>query len=131
MSRRQSGKAKPGEVAGFLAEIIRNIKLVWRLLWDPRVPTWVKMIPLGTLVYLLFPVDLIADPVLGLGQLDDVAVALLGMKLFIYLCPQDVVAEHLRQLSAVRGEYRAVDNPDALSEGSAPVVDADYRVLDE
>ncbi len=49
--------------------------------------------PLATLVYLFLPVDLLPDPVLGLGQVDDLVLILLGLKMFVSLCPPDVVAE--------------------------------------
>ena len=76
--------------AGILASIIKNARLVWRLLRDRDVPAWLKMILPATLVYLLFPIDFIPDPALGLGQLDDIAIILLGLKLFIELSPQEI-----------------------------------------
>ena len=114
-----------GEKAGALAEIIKNAKLVWRLMMDPRIPVWLKAIPLATLLYLLFPIDVLPDPLLGLGQLDDIAVILLGVKLFIELCPQEIVRQHLRQMSSIPGSYRVVGEEPSAS------IEVPYRIVGE
>jgi uncharacterized membrane protein YkvA (DUF1232 family) len=116
--RDQTPDAK--HVAGILGGIIYQIRLFWRLLTDSDVPGWVKFIPPLAILYLISPIDVIADPVLGLGQLDDLAVILLGFKLFIELCPSNVVQRH-------RDELRGSAPPESDGE----VVDASYRVLDD
>jgi uncharacterized membrane protein YkvA (DUF1232 family) len=99
----------PERTAGLLAEIARQSRLIWRLLGDRRVPVWPKLIIPATFVYIVSPIDLIADPILGLGQIDDIAVLLIGLKLFVELCPTDVVREHLDNLaSVIDGSYRVV-----------------------
>ncbi|MBL7184583.1 MAG: DUF1232 domain-containing protein [Anaerolineae bacterium] len=128
----KQGKASDlGEKAGILASIIKNARLVWRLLWDPDVSTWLKMIPPATLLYLLFPIDFLPDPVLGLGQLDDIAVILLGVKLFIELCPQDIVRHHLREMSSVSGSYRVVDEEPSQEPAPSAYIEAPYHVIEE
>lgn len=73
-------------------------------------PIWPKLIVPATILYLLSPIDLLADPILGLGQIDDLAVILIGMKLFVELCPTRIVREHLDELSSViNGSYREVE----------------------
>jgi len=91
----------------WLQELIRQARLAWRLFRDPRVPWGLKLIPPAAILYIVLPVDILPDPVLGLGQLDDLAVLLLGTKLFIELCPPEVVREHLRALGARIEEWRA------------------------
>lgn len=82
-----------------MEEIVKQARLVWRLLRDGRVPLYLKLIPLATFGYIVFLIDVIPDiPLIGLGQLDDVAALLLGWKLFVSLCPRDVVEEHLAAL---------------------------------
>jgi uncharacterized membrane protein YkvA (DUF1232 family) len=130
----KQGKASDlGETAGVLAGIIKNARLVWRLLRDPDVPASFKMIPPATLLYLLFPFDFLPDLALGLGQLDDIAVILLGLKLFIELCPQDIVRRHLREMSSVSGSYRVVDDDKGPSQEPPPsgYIEAPYRVIEE
>lgn len=119
------GIKSAGKKAGVLAEIIKNAKLVWRLMVDPRVSPWLKAIPPATLLYLLFPIDFLPDPVLGLGQLDDIAVILLGVKLFIELCPQEIVRQHLRQMSSIPGSYRVVDEEPPAN------IEVPYRVIEK
>jgi uncharacterized membrane protein YkvA (DUF1232 family) len=104
----------------WLQDVARQARLAWRLFWDRRVPMWTKLIPPAALAYLLFPIDLIPDVALGLGQLDDVAVLLIGVKLFIELAPPDVVREHLLALGARIEEWRVVDEegePSVVIEG--------------
>jgi uncharacterized membrane protein YkvA (DUF1232 family) len=75
------------------------IRLIWALLRDPRVPAGQKLILAGIVGYLVLPIDLIPDFVPVLGQLDDIAVVLLGLDLFIRSAPQDVVDEHLSRIA--------------------------------
>ena len=128
----KQGKASDlGETAGILASIIRNARLVWRLLRDPNVSTWLKMIPPASLLYLLFPFDFLPDLALGLGQLDDIAIILLGLKLFIELCPQEIVRRHLREMSSVSGSYRVVDEEPTQEPAPSAYIEAPYRVIEE
>lgn len=112
---------------GFLADLIRQVRLAWRLLFDSRVPLWIKAIVPVSLIYLISPVDLIPDVALGLGQLDDLAVLVIGIKLFIELCPPALVREHLQNLL---GETDWRVEPDEPSSPPSPpqVIDAPYEV---
>jgi uncharacterized membrane protein YkvA (DUF1232 family) len=103
--------------------VVRHLRLVWRLLADKRISPWLKgVIPALALAYLLLPWDLVADFFPVLGQLDDLAVLLLGMQLFIELCPKGIVQEHLN----------GVPQPAAASApAGGDVVDAAYRVIEE
>ncbi|MBC8263985.1 MAG: DUF1232 domain-containing protein [Anaerolineales bacterium] len=90
------------------------------------------MILPATLLYLLFPIDLIPDPMLGLGQLDDIGVILLGLKLFIELSPQEIVRRHLREMSSVSGSYQVVDDEEPSQEPPpSGYIEAPYRVVEE
>ena len=106
--------------AGFLSEIMKQARLVWQLMTDPGVPTWVKVIPPVALLYILSPIDLIPDPMLGLGQLDDLAVILIGLKLFIELSPRGIVQNYRDGLAG-----------DTPPEPEGEVVDASYRVIED
>jgi uncharacterized membrane protein YkvA (DUF1232 family) len=128
----KQGKASDlSDKAGILASIIKNARLVWRLLWDPDVSTWLKMILPATLLYLLFPIDFLPDLALGLGQLDDIAIILLGLKLFIELCPQDIVRHHLREMSSLPGSYRVVDEEPSQEPSLSAYIDVPYRVIEK
>ena len=73
-------------------EIIFNLRLTWKLFLDKRVPFYVKIIPVAALIYLVVPYDLL------IGPIDDAALIAGAVKLFITLCPADVVEEHSRVL---------------------------------
>jgi uncharacterized membrane protein YkvA (DUF1232 family) len=68
--------------------------LTWKLLFDKRVPVWMKVVAIAPLIYVISPIDIIPDVFLGLGQLDDIGIVLAGMRLFESLVPADIVAEH-------------------------------------
>jgi len=78
------------------------VKLFSRLIKDPRVSASPKLIVAGILAYVILPTDLLPDFLIGVGQLDDLAVILGGLKLFLRLCPPEVVQEHLTAISAGR-----------------------------
>jgi uncharacterized membrane protein YkvA (DUF1232 family) len=119
-------------VVTWLQDVARQVRLAWRLFRDQRVPLWTKLIPPVALAYVFFPVDIIPDVALGLGQLDDIAVLLLGIKLFVELSPPDVVREHLRALGARVQEWRVVggeeEKKDDHVSSSSIVLEGEYAL---
>ncbi len=112
-----------GAILAWLKDAVRQLRLAWRLFLDRRVPLWTKIVPPTALAYVLSPIDILSDfPPMGLNQLDDVAVFLLGIKLFIELAPPEVVREHLVDLGARIEEWRVVD------EDEPTVVDGQYEI---
>lgn len=102
---------KPSSVIGrlgwggfikLLAHLPSFAALFSGLVQDPRVSLRAKLFLAAVLAYLLLPGDLIPDFLIGLGQADDLAVVLAGLKFFLKLCPPEVVEEHLRAVSARR-----------------------------
>ena len=88
--------------SGFFQDLVMRIKLVLRLMSDRRVNFFLKLLPIASLVYLVSPVDLapgLALPIIG--ALDDAAVLWIGLSLFMSLCPDEVVQEHLNALQNV------------------------------
>jgi len=82
-----------------LRALIDQIILTWRLIRDPRVTLWSKAIPVLALAYVLSPLDLIPDFILGLGQLDDLGIILGAMRLFEAVTPDYIVAEHRKEIA--------------------------------
>jgi uncharacterized membrane protein YkvA (DUF1232 family) len=80
--------------------ILAQIELTWRLLRDPRVPTLTKAIPVGAILYVLSPFDLIPDFFIGIGQIDDIGLLIGAMRLFESACPEDVVNELKDEIKA-------------------------------
>ncbi|HEX9155516.1 MAG TPA: DUF1232 domain-containing protein [Nitrospira sp.] len=83
-----------------LAHLPSFFKLFLRLVKDPRVNLAPKLVVLGVLAYLVLPTDLVPDFIPGLGEVDDVIVLLAGLKLFLRLCPPEVVQEHVKSIAA-------------------------------
>lgn len=98
--------------SGF-GELLALGSRVWRLMADPRVPRRLKAIPVLSLVYVLSPIDLVPDAVPGLAQIDDLAVVLIGLRLFLSLA-----GPHVAEPPAGAGSRH--EEPE--------VVDASWRV---
>ena len=105
---RQQRRTAPKEIAHLFSEVVREVRLIWRLFLDRRVSPGVKLIIPATFIYILSPIDLLPDPILGLGQLDDLTALILGAKLFLEMCPREVVEEHLKKLTSLATSPRGV-----------------------
>lgn len=114
-------------VLQWLGDLVRQGRLAWRLFWDPRVSFWAKLIPPAAIIYALFPLDILPDMALGLGQLDDIAALLIGIKLFIEVAPPEIVREHLIALGAHIKEWRVVEEEKA---GPPAVVEGEYEITE-
>jgi uncharacterized membrane protein YkvA (DUF1232 family) len=115
-----------GSIVGWITDVVRQGRLAWRLFWDRRVPLWTKLIPPAVLAYLILPTDILPDIALGLGQLDDMAVLLIGAKLFIELSPAEIVREHLVALGARIKEWRVQDG----EEEPPPTIEGEYEIAE-
>lgn len=96
-----------------LRVLLKNGRLMLRLVRDGRVPLYAKAVVGLTLVYVLSPLDFVPDWLPLLGQLDDVAALTAGVALFLRLCPPEIVEEHERELglrsrTTVEGQARPV-----------------------
>jgi hypothetical protein len=91
MKEKQPKDVLPSK-GGVLKDMFMRLKLILRLMADPRINVLLKLIPLGSLLYLIVP-DLIPTPI------DDAAVIWLGFYFFVELCPPQIVEEHLAALS--------------------------------
>ena len=104
MPRRMRGPSDIGGAIDAVRKLPAYARLVWGLARDPAVPAPQKLILVGIIGYLLMPIDIIPDFVPVLGQLDDVAVVLLGLDLFIKSAPEDVVDAHLARIAKGRDD---------------------------
>ena len=87
--------------AGFWVDLIKSFRLAWRLIRDERVSFWTKLVPIGIAVYILSPIDLIPDVIPLLGQVDDLALLILGTQVFIAISPSVVVKLHRDEIDGV------------------------------
>lgn len=105
---------------GFLQGLTLRIKLILRLIGDSRVNTLLKLLPIGSVVYLVVP-DIVPGPI------DDAAVIWLATYLFVELCPPDVVQEHLEALKATR---KVMDNYQETSQTASHGEIIDGEIVD-
>ncbi|MBM3151666.1 MAG: DUF1232 domain-containing protein [Chloroflexi bacterium] len=114
--------------SGFFQNLLVQLKLIWRLIGDPRVSLFLKLLPIASLVYLVSPVDLAPGLALPfIGALDDAAIVWIGTSLFLNLCPDHVVQEHLDSLKKViPATWR-----DAKPEEEGEIVEVTPRDADE
>lgn len=110
-----------------------NLRLNWRLAQDNRVAPMIKLlVPLMAILYVLSPIDLIPDFLLGLGQIDDIGVIsgalLLMLRLLPRLAPAPVLAEHQAALG-LRPTARG--NAPAARRASDQSIETTFRVHDD
>lgn len=119
MANKKRGDLVVSSGGGVIRDLVLRLKLIVRLMGDRRVNPFVKLLPIASLAYLIFPFDLISV-IPGVSALDDVALVSLGAYLFIEFCPPDVVQEHMQQLTS---------NMDTVT-GQDDVIDAETEDLD-
>jgi len=120
MADRKSGKYVVPAQGGAMRALVQRLKLIGRLMGDNRVSPFIKVLPLASLAYLIFPFDLvpgIALPVIG--ALDDAAILWIGSTLFVELCPDEVVREHMQALGGI------------VDDSSDDIVDADATDIND
>lgn len=98
--------------SGVIHDLVVRLKLILGLMGDNRVNFLLKALPVASLAYLFWPVDLISV-IPGISALDDVAIVSLGAYLFVELCPPAVVQEHMKRLLADSNPAASTDIVDA------------------
>jgi hypothetical protein len=126
MAMNNSGKSITPYKSGFLPEVSLRIKLIAKLMSDRRVSILLKAIPVASLIYFF------VYPDLAIGPIDDALVIWLTSYLFVDLCPDDVVEEHIARLKHVvlpgEAEPAAEPAPEPLKHD---VVDAEFKDVNE
>ena len=104
---------------GLMKSFVKQLKLLGKLMGDSRVSPFVKILPIAALAYLILPVDLAPGVVFPvIGALDDAAIMWIGTTLFVQLCPDNIVKEHMEELDMIAGD-------------SDDVVDAESRDIND
>jgi uncharacterized membrane protein YkvA (DUF1232 family) len=121
-----------------LGRIAEQLRLSWRLITDERVPVTLKvLLPALVAIYVVSPIDLVPDFLLGLGQLDDIGVVLAALALFVHLAPRQVVDEHRGVMDGGKADSPAAANVvadewwragDQAGAAKAKTIDVDYVV---
>ena len=81
-------------------------RLVWVLALDTRVPASRKAILVGAAGYLFVGRDLVPDELPVIGGIDDLAVVILAVELFLDGVPEDVLEEKIDELAIDRDAFR-------------------------
>ena len=99
--------------------MLGSAQLGFRLLREPRVPWLTKLLPIFALVYLISPFDLAPDFLPFIGQIDDLAVVIAALEVFVRVSPPGPVAFHQAAI-ARRRRYSPMSPTD-------DIIDAEWR----
>jgi len=83
----------------FVRHLPNFVRLYWRLFCDARVSIWPKALLVVSVLYLISPVDIIPDVIPFFGEVDDLVVLIIACRLFMYMCPREVVQEHVHRIA--------------------------------
>jgi uncharacterized membrane protein YkvA (DUF1232 family) len=103
----------------FARSVFSDVRLAIRLTREPRVPVLVKTLPVLALLYVVCPLDLFPDLLPMFGQIDDIGVMFVALKLFLGLCPAPYVAFHRNELR--KGRRYSAASP------SIDTIDAEFQ----
>ncbi len=87
-------------IFSILFRLPQYIRLAWRLMKDPRVPWYSKLLVYVIILYGISPVDLLPEalfPHLGYGE--DILLFLLALQQLIRTSPPDVVTGHASDIA--------------------------------
>ena len=116
----ENKEIKPPRDGTFFRGIAVHLKLVWRLMQDPRINPLLKILPLGSLIYLISPLDVV------IPLIDDIGIIWFFTYLFIELCPDDIVDEHRHDIdSTIEAEW--VEEKDNYSFREEDIEDAEFE----
>jgi uncharacterized membrane protein YkvA (DUF1232 family) len=80
-----------------------QLRLAIVLARDRRIPLRVRLIPPSLILYLAMPIDLIPDFIPVVGQLDDMIVVFVGVRLLLRFAPRDIVEGHVARFEQAAG----------------------------
>lgn len=120
------GRKISSRPAGFFLDLANRFRLIGRLMMDSRVNPLLKILPVGTLIYVVSPIDL-----LPINPVDDAFIIWAGTTLFVELCPPDVVDEHTQQLQhALGGNWKDFTSTASTSAPADEVIDGEFVETD-
>ena len=108
----------------------QQLLLAYTLIRDPRVPIWTRVaVPAAIAAYVISPVDLIPDVLIGIGQVDDLMLILMAAPLAASFlrrfAPAGIVNDCLKTLFS----RQAVAQPAVVR--NRDVTDARFTVVAE
>ena len=110
-----------------LSRLVSDLILVIRLMFDRRVSTTAKLIPLILVLYIISPIDLIPDMFVPLGIVDDLTLFVIGLQLFIHSAPRAVVQEYRQgRKKRAKPEPKAIEHDHTVT-----IIDGEYTVRED
>ncbi len=89
----------PARIGGLFAYLPHFVRVFYRLMKDERVSIFAKIAPFLIIFLMFTPPAIELDFVPIVGELDWLLAGYIALKLFIWLCPPDVVREHVGQIA--------------------------------
>jgi hypothetical protein len=89
----------PSRLGGLITHLPSFMRVFYRLMTDRRVSPLAKLVPLLGLLLLFTPPALELDFIPIIGELDWLLVLLISLKVFIWLCPSEIVREHVARVA--------------------------------
>ncbi len=120
---------KPGSLTPYDGNFFQlfgeRLRLILRLMGDGRVNPLLKLLPIGSLIYTIWPIDI---P----GPIDDVAILMFANYMFVEMCPPNIVEEHLNALRSSTSPFAGWGStkPDSRSPvHDEDIVDAEFKEI--
>jgi len=85
-----------------MGSFLQRFRYYFLILFDRQTPWYVKLILSAGLLYILLPLDFLADTVPVVGWLDDLAVASFIVALALRLVPQKVMDRVRRKVFGIK-----------------------------
>ncbi len=98
------------QLRGMLLFLPNLVKLMYRLLRDPRVARADKAILAGTILYVITPLDFLPDLIPFIGQIDDIYLVAIAILRLLNRTPEEVFAQHWDTNLNLKGLVASISN---------------------
>jgi uncharacterized membrane protein YkvA (DUF1232 family) len=85
-----------------MSSFFQRLRYYFLILFDRQTPWYVKLILSVGLLYILVPIDILADTIPLFGWLDDLAIASFIIAVALRLVPKEVMARVKRKVFGVK-----------------------------
>jgi hypothetical protein len=89
----------PARLGGVVAYLPHFVRVFYRLMKDERVSILAKLVPFLIIALMFTPPAVELDLVPFVGEIDWILALFVALKIFVWLCPPDVVREHVARIA--------------------------------
>ena len=93
-------------IAQRLMHFRHDLVRLWHAFWNPRTPFWLKAAMVGVVLYLVSPLDLIPDILLGFGFIDDLILVPLMLSWIASRLPPEEAEDDTAKNGTIDGTAR-------------------------